>query len=163
MVDALRRARTLLYPDGVVIDIHPTREPARLELGTGTGFVRLADRLDDGTASGAGRRHRAADEAVEACVSAGLFNRQAATEFTFRTLADTVDELVEYLEARWKQLTFAPADLSRARRVAALYPGSAIVVTERVTVCRLAGGLRGSSDGEPCEGRPRTAGRLGCR
>ena len=99
----------------------------------------------------------AADEAVEACVSAGLFNRQAATEFTFHWLADTVDELVEYLEAKWKQLNFAPADVSRARREAALYPGSTIVVTERVTACRLAGGLRGSSDEEPSESRPRTA------
>jgi hypothetical protein len=139
MVDALGRACSLLYAGGVIVDIHPTPEPARLELATGSDFVRLADRLDDGTASGPRQRHAAADDALAACVSAGMFDVAAATEFTFHTLADGVDELAGYLAAKWKQLHFADADLSRARDALARSPGSALAVTERVTVCRLTG------------------------
>jgi len=138
MVDALRRADSLLESGGIIIDIHPTPEPAHLELTTGSEFVRVADRLDDGTVSGPGRRHMAADAAVAACVSAEMFNREAAAEFSFHTHADTVDELLDYLHAKWKQLHFAAADLSRARDHLARRCGSAIVVTERVTACRLA-------------------------
>jgi hypothetical protein len=139
MVDALLRATSLLDPGGIIVDIHPTPEPAHLEVATGSGFIRLADRLDDGTASGPRRRHAAADASVAACERAGTFNRAAATEFTFRTLADSVDELLVYLQAKWKQLHFADADLSRARDDLARSPGSAIVVTERVMACRLTG------------------------
>jgi hypothetical protein len=138
MVDALRRADGLLDSGGIIIDIHPTPEPAHLELTAGCEFVRLADRLDDGTVGGPRRRHMAADAALAECVSAKLFNREAATEFSFHTHADTVDELLTYLHAKWKQLHFAAADLSRARDHLARRRGSAIVVTERVTACRLA-------------------------
>ena len=80
----------------------------------------------------------AADAAVAACVSWGMFNREAATEFTFHTHAETVDELLDYLQAKWKQLHFAEADVSRARDHLARRRGSGVVVTERVTACRLA-------------------------
>ena len=137
MVDALRRAHSLLDSGGIVIDIHPTPEPAHLEIATGSDFVRLADRIDDDAVSGPRQRHMAADAAVVACVSAELFTREAATEFTFHTHADTVDELLGYLAAKWKQLHFAPADLSRARDHLAR-GARAVVVTERVAACRLA-------------------------
>jgi hypothetical protein len=148
MVDALRRACRLLDAGVVIVDIHPTPEPAHLELATGSDFIRLADRLDDGTASGPRQRHTAADDAVAACVSAGMFDVAAATEFTFHTLADSVDELVGYLEAKWKQLRFADADLSRARDALARSPGSAIVVIERLTACRLAGVFCAEADAQ---------------
>jgi hypothetical protein len=138
MVDALRRAHSLLDSGGMVVDIHPTPAPAHLDIATGSEFVRLADRLDDGTPSGPRRRHMAADAAVVAGVSSGMFTREGATEFTFRTHADTVDELLDYLQTKWKQLHFAAADLTRARDHLARRHGTAIVVTERVTACRLA-------------------------
>jgi hypothetical protein len=137
MVDALRRAHSLLDSGGIIVDIHPMPEPAHLEVTTGSGFVRLAERLDDGTVSGPGRRHMAADAAVAVCVSTGMFSRAAATEFTFHTHADTVDELLDYLQAKWKQLHFAAADISRARVHLERHRGSSVVVTERVTACRL--------------------------
>jgi len=48
-----------------------------------------------------------------------------------------VDELLDYLQAKWKQLHFAAADLARARDHLARRDGTAIVITERVTACRL--------------------------
>jgi hypothetical protein len=137
MVDALRRAHSLLDSGGILIDIHPTPEPAHLEVAAGSEFVRLADRLDEGTVSGPRGRHMAADAAVMACVSAEMFNREAATDFIFRTHADTVEELLDYLHAKWKQLHFGAADLSRARDHLARGDGHAVVVTERVTASRL--------------------------
>ena len=137
MVDALRRSHGLLAPGGIVIDIHPTPEPAHLEIAAGSEFVCLADRLDDGTASGPRQRHMAADAAVLACMSDDMFTREAATEFVFRTHADTVEELLDYLHAKWKQLHFNAADLSRARYRLARGDGTAVVVTERVTASRL--------------------------
>ena len=137
MVDALRRARRLLDAGGIVIDIHPTAEPAHLEVAAGSEFVRIADRLDDGTVGGPRRRHMSADAAVVACVSAEVFNQAAATDFIFRTYADTVEELLNYLDAKWKQLHFGAADLSRARDYLARGDGNAVVLTERVTASRL--------------------------
>jgi hypothetical protein len=137
MVDALRRAHRLLDCAGFVIDIHPTPEPAHLEVAAGSQFVRLADRLDDGTVTGPARRHMAADAAVLACLSAEMFSREAATDFIFRTHADTVEELLDYLHAKWNQLHFSAADLFRARDHLARGDGKAVVVTERVTASRL--------------------------
>src|SRR5438045_1943159 len=107
MVDALHRAHSVLDSGGIVVDVHPTPEPAHLDVAMGSGFVRLADRLDDPTASGPSQRHTAADDAVTACLTAGIFTLQAAAEFTFRTHADTVEELLVYVRAKWKQLHFA--------------------------------------------------------
>jgi len=141
MVDALHRAHSLLNAGGTIIDIHPTPEPAHLEVATGSTFIRVADRLDDGSAGGPRQRHMAADAAVESCVSAGLLTRAAATDFTFRTHAASVEELQTYLHAKWKQLHFAADDLSRARD-RLVHGGDAVVVTERVTASRLLAGNR---------------------
>ena len=138
MVDALHRAHRVLAAGGCVIDIHPTPKPARLEVLTGTQFVGLADRLDDGTESGPMRRHMAADAAVASCVSSGLFTREAATDFTFRTHADSVEELLEYLRAKWKQLHFAAFEMACARDWLTRDKRHTVVVTERVTASRLA-------------------------
>src|SRR5690242_15681737 len=97
MVDALRRAHSLLDRWGTLVDIHPTPEPARLEIETETGLISIADRLDDGTRDGPRIRHLAADQAVAECLSSGLFACAAATDFTFHTVADTVEELLAYL------------------------------------------------------------------
>ena len=137
MVDALRRAHGLLDAGGTLVDIHPTPEPARLEVRTGSEFLFIADRLDDGTPAGPRARHRAADQAVAQCLSCGLFVREAATEFTFHTVAESVDELLAYLAAKWKQLHFADGDLARARTMLEEHLGSAVVVTERVAASRL--------------------------
>ena len=79
----------------------------------------------------------AADAAVLACVSAEMFDRVASTDFIFRTHADTVEELLDFLHDKWKQLHFSAADLSRARDCLARGDGNAVVVTERVTASRL--------------------------
>ena len=137
MVDALHRAHSLLIAGGgTIIDIHPTPEPAHLEVATGSTFIRVGDRLDDGSAGGPRQRHMAADAAVESCVSSRLLTREAATDFTFRTHADSVEELQTYLHTKWKQLHFAADDLARAHD-RLVRGGDAVVVSERVRASRL--------------------------
>jgi hypothetical protein len=138
MVDALSRAHSLLDPAGVVIDVHPTPEPAHLAVVSGSEFLRIADRLDDGTAAGPRARHLAADRAVESAIGRGIFKRDRTTTFTFHTHADTVEELLEFLETKWKQLHFATADLEHARDVLSRGRAASVVVIERVTASRLA-------------------------
>src|SRR5262245_38958692 len=137
MVHALRRAHSVLDPGGMVVDIHPTPEPAHLEVATGSAFLHVADRVDNGSVTGPRRRHMAADAAIEACVTGGLFKRDGETKFTFHTYANTVDELLDFLTTKWKQLHFDDAAMQRARSLQARRPTSVITVTERVAVCRL--------------------------
>ena len=137
MVDALKRARLLLAPGGVIADLHPTPEPAHLELFDGRTLTRLADRIDDGTANGPKRRHASASAAVARCVDEGLLRLEAAAEFPFWTQTDTTAELREYLGVKWKQLHFDDAAFLHADAALARTAGSTIVVTERVIASML--------------------------
>lgn len=145
MVHALRDAGSFAASDGVVVDLHPTPEPARLEIVDGTSLTRIADRIDDGSAAGPSRRHAAADAAIARCVEDGIFERRAAAEFTFWTQADTVFELRAYISAKWKQLHFDEADFRRAEAALLSVPGSTVVVTERVRAQTLRRGRAGRS------------------
>ena len=137
MVDALHRARSLVDPGGTIVDLHPTPEPARLEIFDGMTLTRLADRIDDGTANGPSQRRAAADRAVERCVADGLLRIESLVEFPFWTQANHVAELRAYLGAKWKQLHFDEADFRRAEAALARTAGSTVVVTERVTASKL--------------------------
>jgi len=139
MVHALRRARDLLARGGFIVDVHPTTATAHLELFTGTDFLRLADRIDDGSPAGPRQRHAAANRAIASCVAAGELRQHRDVQFTFHTFADSVDELLAYLSMKWKQLRFEDADLDRARASLARTPGASLVVTERVSATKLLG------------------------
>src|SRR5437667_12522608 len=94
MVDALRRARTMLRSGGLILDVHPTVEAPHLEVGGGawTGDLHAAD---------ARRRHAAADAAVATVVDLKLFTVEGEEEFSFRRYADSLPELREYIAQKW--------------------------------------------------------------
>ena len=93
MVDALRRARTMLRPTGFVLDIHPTVEAPHFEVsGVWTGDLHAAD---------ARRRHAAADAAVATVLDSKLFIVEGEEEFSFRRYADSLPELREYIDQKW--------------------------------------------------------------
>ena len=93
MVDALRRARRWVRPQGCVIDLHPTATVPTIDVGGQViGFVETPD----GPA-----RHAAADAAVEDVIRQRLFVRTASSMFDFYTWADSVDELREHIEESW--------------------------------------------------------------
>ena len=140
MVHALERAAALLAPGGTIVDLHPTPEPAHLDVTIGSDMTRIADRVDDGSPTAPTRRHAAADAALAACERSGVLIVRATIEFTFHTLADDVDELLRYVATKWKQLHFAEADLRRARERLGGSAGATVAITERVRATRMDAG-----------------------
>src|SRR5207249_879576 len=126
MVDALRRARRLLTPDGLLLDLHPTASNETVEVGDRvTGFV------DAGAAL---RRHSAASHAVEAAVLERLFSVVATHRFDFFTYGDSIDELRDYILENWRDTTLAADTVERTRAALAAAPGVRPRVREHVQV-----------------------------
>jgi len=126
MVDALRRARRLLTPDGLLLDFHPTASNETVEVGDRvTGFV------DAGAAL---RRHSAASHAVEAAVFEELFSIAATRAFDFLTYGDSIEELRDYILENWRDTTLAADTVERTRAALAAAPGVRPRVREHVQV-----------------------------
>jgi hypothetical protein len=126
MVDALRLARRLLTPDGVLIDLHPTASNETVEVGDRvTGFV---------DAGAAFRRHAAASQTLEAVVVDGLFSVVATRAFDFFTYGDSIDELRDYVLENWRDTTFAGDTVERTRAALRDAPGVRPRVREHVQV-----------------------------
>ncbi len=130
MVDALRRAHQIVKADGLIVDVHPTAEPAPVEVGTETtGHVDAGD---------APQRHAAADAAARTVVDDGWFAIDAVASFTFYTYGDTIDELRDYIVANWRSARFSDETMTRTRRALSLAPaGTRPRVLERARVMTL--------------------------
>ncbi len=98
MVHALEIIRELLKPEGVLVDIHPTSEPASIA-------VRLRDRIipagwvnesDDYV------EYDWADEALEQVVNSGWFTLEQRSRFDFVWHAASLADLRAYLAEEWK-------------------------------------------------------------
>lgn len=137
MVHALRCALSMVEPDGLIVDLHPTTDPARLEIFDGETLTRIAARIDNGRADGPRQRHAAADAAIAWCVRQGFMQREAVAEFSFWTEADSSAELRDYISLKWKQLHFEDSDLRRADAALVGGAGRTLVVTERVVASKL--------------------------
>jgi hypothetical protein len=139
MVDALRRALAVTAPGGLIVDLHPTPEPARLAILDGSTLIPVADRIDSGGPEGPAQRHAAADRAIARCVADGSLRCDGRVEFPFWTQADSTAELRAYIDAKWKQLHFRDADFAQADALLRVATARRVVVTEHVTASRLAG------------------------
>lgn len=134
MVDALIHFRRMLRPDGCLIDIHPTTDLPRVEIGDPSGATIAAWDLAAGDAQA---RHAAADRAQAAVVERGLFALEARHVFDFHRHADSADKLAAYVTANWKstrvddRTRIAAADALRAQ------PGGRLWMRERVHIARL--------------------------
>src|SRR2546425_11012523 len=120
MVDALRRARSMLRPGGFVLDVHATIEAPHLEAGS----VLCAGDLHSEDAR---RRHAAADAAVATALDLGIFTVEGTEEFSFRRYADSLSELQEYVAQKWTDAHLDQAtvhrtvEILRAERIARLW------------------------------------------
>jgi hypothetical protein len=130
MVDALRRARQWVTPEGCVIDVHPTAIPARLEIGE-----QPIGELDAGDAS---VRHANATAALTAAVNEGLFEVTAAVEFEYYTYGDSVDELRDFVADKWRSTRIGSEIAEKARvRLRADPAAGRPRVVEQVRLTRL--------------------------
>jgi hypothetical protein len=137
MVDALSRAREWLARDGDLVDIRPTPECARLEVCTGTTIVRAGDLREDATGTGPRTRHLQAAAAVAEALARGWFALESRREFTFLRHADTVAEMQEYAEGKWKEAHLDEETLQRAAVLLRADPAARLWLAERITISRL--------------------------
>ncbi len=113
MVHALEIIQQLLKPGGLLLDIHPTNEPAAIA-------VRLHEQL---IPAGWLRENNDyveyewADEALQHAVNAARFELQRAGTFEFVWHADSLNDLRAYLAEEWKD---AIVDDVMAMRIADL-------------------------------------------
>jgi hypothetical protein len=129
MVHALRRVRRLVRSTGHVIDLHPTAEPAWVEVG--------AERVGTVEAGDAPARHAAADAALNTALSDGLFAVENGGVFQFFTYADSVDELGDHIRQTWRSGRIEDAVVERARTAIRSTPGARPRVCEQVRWARL--------------------------
>ncbi len=134
MVHALEKAARLLTDEGILIDIHPTTELARLEVRAGERFTPAGVI----TEADGGIEYRQADAAILEVVRRGLLREDASDVFTFITYAASLDELRHHLADAW---TDAIIDDASARRIEKLLAragqGGEVVMRERIGIRRL--------------------------
>ena len=129
MVDALRRASSWITPAGLIVDLHPTADVARVMVGG-----RVAGSIDPG---GAATRHQRASDAIDAAVREGWLTMEDAAEFTFATYADSLDELSDHILADWRDARIGEATMDAARTLLQRHPGEPVMARERVAAVRL--------------------------
>ncbi|NTU62309.1 MAG: hypothetical protein HGB05_02640 [Chloroflexi bacterium] len=98
MVHALEKISQLLKPDGILLDIHPTNEPAALavrlrEQIIPAGWVNESDDYVE---------YEWADEALQNMVNSERFSLERVGTFEFMWHADSMNDLRAYLAEEWK-------------------------------------------------------------
>src|ERR1051326_5427161 len=112
MVDALRRARRWLRPDGVLIDLRPTSDLLiGVEVGGAGGWTH-AGLLTVEDARRA--RYAAADFAMLTALDRGWFALEHERRLDFRRYADSPDEMRDYIAGDWRQTSFGADTHARA-------------------------------------------------
>lgn len=100
--------------DGRILDIHPTEEPALVQMGE-----RTIGPVDGGDAP---VRHAAAGAAVTTVVRDGLFDVDGVVDFEFYTYADTIEELRDYIAENWGSTRIDDRTVKAARAALAAGP-----------------------------------------
>lgn len=129
MVHALHRAHGLLAPDGCLIDLRPTSETARVDVG-GAPLGRL-------DADAADRRHAAAEAALATVLAAGLLRVDGERQFWFLTHGHSIDELREHVHATWRDSRVPDALVDRARAAQRANPALPLCLAEQLRITRL--------------------------
>jgi hypothetical protein len=129
MVHALGRVRELVRSNGQVIDLHPTAEPAWVEIG--------AERVGAVEAGDAPARHAAADAAMRTALDAGLFVAEDSAVFQFFTYADSIGELDDHIRKTWRSACIESPVVEKARAAMRGAAGTRPSVCEHVRLTRL--------------------------
>ena len=96
--------------------------------------ARTTGRVDAGDAP---LRHAAAGVALATVVQAGLFAVDRATDFTFFTYGDTIEELRDYIVENWRNARIDEGVVHRTREALRNAPGTRPRVREEVRLTRL--------------------------
>lgn len=137
MVDALRRARRWLKPDGCLIDLHPAQDVPVVEVLTADESFRVGDVVDASDAKGPEGRHHAADLALAVALERQWFTLVRRSVFTFVTEADTTDEIEEHLRLKWRAASIETETRDRARTLLRDHAGATVRIVERVAIASM--------------------------
>jgi hypothetical protein len=110
MVHALEITRGLLKPGGLLIDIHPTGRPPRVEAHV-DGEVYPAGHVDE---TGNFVEYFEASDALKNVTGRGLFELEREGLFTFLLHAPTIKALVDYIAAEWSDSELDEETIERA-------------------------------------------------
>lgn len=110
MVHALKITRSLLKPDGVLIDIHPSGTPAQVEAHVG-GEIQVAGTIEE---AGNFEEYFEASAALKEVTGRGLFGLEREEQFTFLIHAPTIQALADFIEAEWSDATLSEETIERA-------------------------------------------------
>ena len=133
MVHALEITHSLLEPGGLLIDIHPTSQPPRVEVHL-DGGVQLAGYVDDRDDF---MDYIRADRALLEAEARGLFRLERQKFFPFLHHADTITEMLEYLAAEWSSAILPQETLAHAEKLMCQPgQGAEIVIREPVRITR---------------------------
>lgn len=150
MAAAVAEAHRVLMPTGMLLDIHPTDEPASLEVWWAVGQDASAPVSADNLASvqraylgplehDPGTRHdfTAATDALAASLD-DLFDLSATRVFEYQYFFDSLDELTDYLEDNHEHARASDELLERAVTVLKRAPHTAkLVIVQRTLVTAL--------------------------
>lgn len=133
MVHALEITHRLLNMSGLLIDIHPTSQPPRVEVHR-DGGVQLAGYVDDRDDF---VDYIHADRALLEAEARGLFRLERQKYFPFLHHADTLTEMTDYIAAEWTSAILPEETLARAERLMGQpRPGVEIVIREPIRITR---------------------------
>jgi hypothetical protein len=133
MVHALEILHDLLQPGGILLDIHPTNEPAAID-------VRLREQIIPAgwiSESDDYVEYEWADEAAAAAVDHGLFARERCGTFKFVWHADSMSELRAYLAEEWKDAIVDDVTAMRTEELLKLpLQDKEILVSQAIRIAR---------------------------
>jgi hypothetical protein len=110
MVHALEITRCLLKQDGLLIDIHPTGQPPRVEAHVG-GAIHLAGHLDE---TDNFVEYFEATDALKNVAGRGLFKLEREGLFTSLLHAPSIMALANHLAAEWSDSILHEETIERA-------------------------------------------------
>lgn len=133
MVHALEKIQQLLKPDGLLLDIHPTNEPAAIavrlhEQLIPAGWINESDDYVE---------YEWADEALQRVVDDQRFALERVGTFEFVWHADTLAELRAYLAEEWKDALIDEVTAGRIEELLKLpVRDKEILVSEAIRIAR---------------------------
>ncbi len=133
MVHALEKIQQLLQPDGILLDIHPTNEPAAIavrlrEQLIPAGWMRESDDYAE---------YEWADEALQRVVDRQHFVLERAGTFEFVWHADSLNDLRNYLADEWKDAIIDDLTAMRIQELLKLpVRDKEILVSEAIRIAR---------------------------
>jgi hypothetical protein len=133
MVHALEKIYSLLKDDGLLLDIHPTNEPAAIA-------VRLREQLIPAgwlTESDDYVEYEWADEALQRMVDDQRFALERVGTFEFVWHADSLSDLRAYLAEEWKDAIIDELTAGRIEELLKLpVTDKEILVSEAIRIAR---------------------------